>query len=141
MSFIEVLVAIVLLGTAVVGTLTALRATVIGTTIERDHARAHAWLQSASELLTNDVVWTDCNPATGASLQATYQVALRASTSPPANWSANPQLTVSQVVSFAGPSGAYGSTCVDSIDRQLVTIQVTNTAGQLIETVEVVKAP
>ena len=46
-SYIELLVAIVLLGTVVVGVLAAVRATVIGTRVERDHSKAQQWLQSA----------------------------------------------------------------------------------------------
>src|SRR5690606_9875309 len=50
-TFVEVLVAIVLLGTVVVGTLAGVRATLLSSAVDRDHANAHAWLQSASDLL------------------------------------------------------------------------------------------
>ena len=50
-SFVEILVCVVLIGTTVVATLTALRVSIIGGTVHRDHANAHAWLQSASDVL------------------------------------------------------------------------------------------
>lgn len=50
-TLIEILVSIVLIGTAVVATLGALRISMVGGTIHRDHANAHAWLQSASDVL------------------------------------------------------------------------------------------
>src|SRR5262245_58399225 len=59
-TFVEVLVAIVLLGTVIVGTLAALRASVIGTRLERDHAKAHQWLQSAVGVV-EDEPFGDCN--------------------------------------------------------------------------------
>lgn len=43
-TFIEILVAIVLLGMTVVATLVALSSTLVATALDRDHANAHAWL-------------------------------------------------------------------------------------------------
>jgi type II secretory pathway pseudopilin PulG len=48
-TFIELLVAVILLGTSVVAVLTAVRATVTASSIDTDHARAFEWLQAASD--------------------------------------------------------------------------------------------
>ncbi len=140
-SYVELLVAIVLIGMTVVGTLTALRATILGSTVERDHARAHQWLQSASEALTNDIVWKDCDTTTAAALQAFYQGQLRGTTDiVPPPW-AMTQVSVPTLVTFGQPDGTYGATCHAEIDRQLVRIRVVDTNNRIIETVDVVKAP
>jgi Tfp pilus assembly protein PilV len=52
-TFIELLVAIVLLGTTVVAVLAAVRATVTASNIDTDHAKAYAWLQAASDAVYN----------------------------------------------------------------------------------------
>jgi hypothetical protein len=51
MSFIEVLVSIVLLGTAVVGILVALRAATHASIVDADHSKAIAWLQAGSDAI------------------------------------------------------------------------------------------
>jgi hypothetical protein len=140
-SYIEVLVAIVLIGMTVLGTLTALRATILGSAVERDHARAHQWLQSASEVLTNDITWQDCETTTAAALQASYQSQLRGATDiVPPPW-ANSQVSVPIPVTFGQPDGTYGATCHPEIDRQMVRVQVVDTNHRIIETVDVVKVP
>ena len=48
-TFVELLVAIVLLGTTVVGVLAAVRTTVTASKTDVDHARAFEWLQAASD--------------------------------------------------------------------------------------------
>ena len=77
MSYVELLVAIVLLGTTVVGVLTAVRATVIGTRVERDHSKAQQWLQSAVGVIEAQD-FASCDPLVinGASVEATYQDAI-----------------------------------------------------------------
>ena len=144
-SFIELLVAVVLLGMVIVAVLAGLRATIIGTTAERDHARAHEWLQSASEVLVNDIAWVDCDPldstASAEDIRVQYEDDLQANLSiVPHDWDAT-QLTVNLPVAFAGPDSSYGPTCWGPIDRQLVTIQVRDTNGDVVETVEVINVP
>lgn len=48
-SLIEILIAIVLLGTVVTAVLTALRTTTTASAIDEEHAIAFAWLQAASD--------------------------------------------------------------------------------------------
>jgi prepilin-type N-terminal cleavage/methylation domain-containing protein len=144
-SLIEILIAIVILGVVGSAVLTGLRTTIIGTSVARDHGRAHQWLQSATEVLVNDVPWEDCDPAdsagSAATLQASYQTQLQAHTAiVPAQWQ-DFQIVVPELVEFAGESGAYGAACLDTEDRQRVTIQVRAPNYKIIETVEVVKIP
>jgi prepilin-type N-terminal cleavage/methylation domain-containing protein len=144
-SLIEILIAIVILGVVGSAVLAGLRTTIIGSAVERDHARAHQWLQSATEVLVNDVPWEDCDPAdsagSAATLQTSYQTQLQANTViVPAQWQEF-QIVIPRVVEFAGASGAYGPTCLETEDRQRVTIEVRAPDYRIIETVEVVKIP
>jgi type II secretory pathway pseudopilin PulG len=50
-TLIEIVIAVVLLGMTVVATLSLLAATINGTALDRDHSNAHAWLQTASDIL------------------------------------------------------------------------------------------
>ncbi|HWM18208.1 MAG TPA: prepilin-type N-terminal cleavage/methylation domain-containing protein, partial [Ilumatobacteraceae bacterium] len=50
-TFVEVLVALVLLGTAVGGTLTALRTTIISSRLDENQTKAHAWLLAVEDAL------------------------------------------------------------------------------------------
>lgn len=145
LSLVEILVSVVLLGTVGVALLASLQATILGSRVGRDHAQAHEWLQSATEVLVNDVAWADCDDTDSAgsstSLQNFYETELRAkSTIIPPGW-APARLVVPIGVEFAGASGAYGSTCLATEDRQRITIQVQNPDGDIIERVEVVKVP
>ena len=76
-TFIELLVAIVLLGTVVVGVLTALRTTVIGTRVERDHSKAQQWLQSGIGVIEG-YDFAKCSTITlnGVERQSAYQAAI-----------------------------------------------------------------
>ncbi len=145
-SFIEILVAVVLLGTAVVATLTALRTTIIGSAIERDHARAHEWLQSASEILINDIDYLDCDDGastlTALQIQTGYETALRSRADIiPSSWGAN-QIEIARPAEFAQPDATYSSAvCIEPIDRQLIEVQVEDTEGKIVESVEVVVVP
>ncbi len=50
-TFVEILVSIVLLGTAVGGTLTALRTTIVSSKVDGDVTKASVWLREAEEAL------------------------------------------------------------------------------------------
>lgn len=141
-SFVELLVAIVLLGTAVVGILAAVRATIIGSALERDHARAQQWLQAAGEVLVGDIAWKDCNSTnTGAVLKGLYQTALQGEVDiVPSSWLSS-QVSIPVNVTFAQPDGSFSGTCHSQIDRQLIRIQVVGPDNKIIETVDVVKVP
>ena len=147
MSFIELLVAIVLLGTVVVGVLTAMRATIIGTRLERDHSKAQQWLQSGVGVIEG-YNFAKCSTLTlnGSNVQAAYQAAID-----------NPTTGAQQPYGFSGATitvllpevwdgskwepFASQSQCLDEflLRQQLVTIVVRGPQGDIIETVEMVK--
>src|SRR5690349_10942005 len=59
-TFIELLVAIVLLGTVVVATLAGLRAAIVAGTVDDNHSKTYAWLQAASDQIAN-TDYKSCN--------------------------------------------------------------------------------
>ena len=153
-TFIEMLVSIVLLGTVGVGVLTAVRASVIATTVERDHARAFQWLQSADGVL-QAAPRVSCNfdpiadaPYTSGEekVRKTYENLIRSQVVNPPGW-ADSQITIQQpVLAWDGSrywdpyDPAAPSACFDpDYLLQLVTLRVTSPDGQIIETNEVVK--
>ena len=154
-TFVELLVAIVLIGTVIVATLAGLRATIIGTTLDRDHANAHAWLQSATDLLYGEPR-RDCGAAAGdidqngtdeadnieraavrAVILGAYQ-AVVAGVSNPEGWPAS-NITVYDVLYWDGDS--YQPTCYDDfgINLQLIKLRVRDLDNKIVEEVEVVK--
>lgn len=151
MTFIEVLVSIVLLGTAVVATLTALRVTVIGSETERDHARAHQWLQSAVGAIAEaDYVPCD-DPGTFATAQEhmidDYLSAVRDETVPPPDWDPMQISVLSPIEVWDGnrywtpaetsdPDDCFKD---DGYSLQLITVEVRDTEGEIVESVQVVK--
>lgn len=136
--------AIVLLGIAVVAVLAALRVTVIGTKLERDHAKAQQWLQAAAEII-EDENYGECDtvPLSGAQIQARYQLAVEAYTTEPYGFVGGSILVSepdvwdgSQFVDFATQT-----TCYDDVllRQQRVELIVTAPDGDIIESVEIVK--
>lgn len=140
-SFVELLVAIVLLGTAVIAVLAGVRATIIGSTTEHDHSRAQVWLQSAMETLDR-TPRVGCDPIDGVPTdpKGTYQAAIRAAATPVEGWTPNPQLSVLSVTYWDGTT-YVSDACSDDAGflLQLVKIQVTSPDGDIVEDVEVVK--
>lgn len=144
-SFIELLVAIVLLGTVIIGVLTAVRTTVIGTRLERDHAKAQQWLQSASENVRGTVRW-GCDTYTEAEIRLHYQTdVIRLPANNPTGWPDNQIQVVRPVKVWNGEQYLDPYTapqpCYDNEGKflQLVTIQVLSPDGDILESVEVVK--
>lgn len=143
-SFIEVLVAVVLIGLSVVAVMAALRATVIATTLERDHAKAQQWLQAASEVV-EDQNYGDCDtvPLSGSQIQTAYQTAVETFTTEPYGFTGG-TITVSEPEVWDGSrfvSFASQSTCYDDVllRQQRVTITVRSPDGDIIESVQVIK--
>jgi hypothetical protein len=138
-SFIEILVAVVLLGTVVIGTLAGLRATILASTLDRDHANAHAWLQSAADLLYGEDR-VDCGTQAASNLtavKAAYQ-AIAQTAFNPEGWPVS-NIEVYEVEFWNGTT--YGDTCYDDlgINLQLVKIRARDNDDRIIETVELVK--
>lgn len=148
-TLIEILVSIVLLGTVVAGSLAGLRGTVLAGTLHRDHSNAHAWLQSAADVLyAAPKVY--CDPAAPDKGEATvrhaYDIVVD-SVSNPEGWT-DRQITVVPKVQFwnAGNVDAdadieyfFGSKCEPSLSLQLIKIEVRAPNGRIIESVELVK--
>ncbi|MDJ0770134.1 MAG: hypothetical protein QNJ12_15135 [Ilumatobacter sp.] len=143
-TFVEILVAIVLTGLVVIATLAALRATIIGTRLERDHSKAQQWLQSAAEVI-EDQNYGECDsvPLSGPQIQSNYQLAVDAEATRPFGF-AGATMTVgipdvwdgSQFVAFGSQT-----TCYDDVllRQQRVQIEVTSSDGEIIESVQVIK--
>ena len=140
-SLVEVVIAILLISLTATAGLVTLRTAVSASATNRDHANAHAWLQTATDVLYG-VERQDCGTTT-ASLESTvrsyYQSIVRG-TSNPAGWPAANIEVVSPVKFWDGQS-TYQSTCYDDlgINLQLITLRVRNKDGKIVETVEIVK--
>jgi len=146
MTFIEVLVSVVLLGTAGLAVLAALQVSVLGSRIERDHARAQQWLQSAGAALDN-TLYQPCS-ATPEDVRQAYENAIRASTVGPPGWDPAAISVVSPVRIWDGnfyldpyaQLAAGDPTCfAPDYNLHLITIQVRNPDGDIIETTQYVK--
>jgi hypothetical protein len=124
--------------------MTALRATVIATTLERDHAKAQQWLQAAAEVV-EDQNYGDCDtvPLSGPQIQNGYQTAIEAFTTEPYGFTGG-TITVSEPEAWDGSSFVDFSsqtTCYDDVllRQQRVTITVQSPNGRIIEDVQVIK--
>ncbi len=146
---IEVLVSIVLMGTIVAGSMAALRGTVLAGTLHRDHSNAHAWLQSASDVLYA-APKVACDPAAPdkgeAEVRRAYDIVVDSVTNPE-GW-LDRQIRIVPNVQFwnAGNLDAdadieyfFGSACNPSLTLQLIKIEVRAPNGRIIESVELVK--
>lgn len=142
MTLVEILVSITLIGTIGLAVVAGLFTAIVASATERDHARAHEWLQSATEVLVNDVLWIDCTDVADATDHAAqYQTALQGYTAiVPPNWDQY-SINVPVDVTYPDNSGAYGSPCNADENRQKVVIEVQSPDNKIIETVEVVKVP
>jgi len=149
MGFIEVLVAIVLIGTAVVAVLTAVRATVLATAVAREHSRAGQWLESAAEAI-EVAPFGDCSVVSGvpqSSVDALddYNEAVQ-SVPVPQGWE-DYELAVQRTTDIDVWNGSSwepysaASACYDDqrLRLQRVRLSVSNPDGRIVEALEVVK--
>lgn len=132
---------IVLIGMVVTALLVTLRTTVSAGALNRDHANAHAWLQSASDVLYGSPR-ADCGTQTASlagDVADEYEAIIRA-TSNPEGWPAD-HISVVRPVLFWDGESQYQSTCYDDagINLQLITIEVRGLDGRIVESVQVVK--
>jgi hypothetical protein len=143
------LIAIVLLGGVITGSLAALRASTLGGEMQRDHARAHAWLQSAADVLYASPKLA-CSPlAADAGEQAArdyYDDIVKTDVPNPPDWR-DWQIKVVPNVQFwnsgnidADPDEEFffGSACDTNLNLQLIELEVRAPSGKIIETVEIV---
>lgn len=141
MTLVETLMAIVLTGTLAVAGMVTLRTTIYASRIDRDHANAHAWLQSASDVLYGSER-VDCGTA-AATAESTVRDAYNAivrSTENPEGWPAA-NISVVPTVKFWDGVSAYGPVCYDDagINLQLIKLEVRDPNGTIVESVEIVK--
>lgn len=148
-TLVEVVIAVVLMGTIVAATLTTMRTSVLGGELHRDHSNAHAWLQSASDVLyAAPKTYCDPNQADKgeAAVRAAYDSVIDAVPNP-LDWR-DWQIQIIGKVQFwnaanidADPDVEYffGSNCDPSLTLQLIKIEVKSTTGEIIEDVEIVK--
>ncbi len=150
MTLVEILVSILLIGTVVVATLGALRASILGGTVHRDHANAHAWLQSASDVLYArekvDCSTTDADSGKAAIL-ALYQPSVDV-VSNPETWT-NSQISIVDIQFWNATDTdgdgiveyRFGTVCQDTINLSLqrITLEVRSPNGRIIEQVDLIK--
>lgn len=139
-TYVEILVSIVLIGMVVSAILVTLRTSIGASSLNRDHANAHAWLQSASDLLYG-YEREDCGTALlsrEAALRDTYEAVARDADNPE-GW-LDDRLSVVQPVLF-WDGDVYQTVCRDDdgLNLQLVTLEVRAPDGRIVESVQVVK--
>jgi hypothetical protein len=145
-SLVEVLVSIVLLGTAVVAMLAAVRVSVVGSRVERDHSKAHQWLQSSVGII-KDVNFEECfdpTPVNKALIMSTYQASIDSFAGKPDGFDGSINITDldvwdgsnSQWIDFTAQS-----VCLDDrlLRQQRVRVEARTSRGDIIEVLEVVK--
>jgi type II secretory pathway pseudopilin PulG len=142
-TLIEILISIVLLGLVVGAMLTTLAVTVNASAMERDHANAHAWLQTASDVLYG-LERHDCGTILAgqeAVVREFYETEIKDPdvASNPEGWPTDNIEIVEPILFWDGD--VYQETCYDdqNINLQLITIRVRNLDNQIVETVQVVK--
>jgi hypothetical protein len=144
-----VLIAIVLLGGVVGGTMATLRATILGGAVHRDHAKAHAWLQTSSDILyaSPKEYCNTIDPDGGENTVRTKYEEIITGVETPEGWDGW-QISVVAPVQFwnAGNVDAdpdidlyFGSACDPNLELQLIELQVRAPNGRVIESVEIVK--
>ncbi len=146
---IEILISVVLLGSVVAGSLACLQGTVLASTLHRDHSNAHAWLQSASDVLYA-APKEYCNPAAPdrgePAVRTAYNLVVD-SVRNPEGWD-DRQISVVAKVQFFNAANIdadadveyfFGSECDPSLTLQLIKIEVRAPSGRIIESVEIVK--
>jgi len=140
-SLIEILISIVLLGMSIAAMLGTLQVTIGASATERDHANAHAWLQTASDVLyrlAREDCGTEGATANEAAIRSSYQNQIRAlADKNPEGWPVD-KITVLQPVLFWDGT-IYQNICYHETGLQLITIQVENMNDEIVETVQVVK--
>lgn len=161
-TFIELLVAVVLLGTAVVSVLVALQASTVASTTDAEHARAFVYLQEASDAVFLSPRMS-CLDGTDADLIDHYDDAFVGLTRPEGWGSVTPVITKIEFLNasdvtgatvytwgplcFEGQVDANGNGAIDAdedfsdtpLKSQKITISVTSPDGDFTKTLETVK--
>lgn len=149
-SLIEVVVSLALMGVLITVTLTGLSTTINASGLDRDHANAHAWLQTAADMLyARDIVTCGTldpsDPVSDIALIAEeYQSTIR-QTDNPEGWS-NANIDVIGLEWWSIDIAAnglgteqWGAVCdAGDTNLQKVAMRVTAEDGRIVEEVEVI---
>jgi type II secretory pathway pseudopilin PulG len=146
-SLVEILVSIVLIGMVVVAALLSLQTTIAGSGIDRDHANAFAWLQSASDAIYR-APHSSCT-LTPTGVASAYEAVARdeGQVPKPVIWQGNDDATIDVHTveflwrtSFDAPYVWSTAGCLESEGQytQRITIEVTTPDG-LVKTLQMVK--
>lgn len=150
-SLVEAVLSIALLGLLATGTMTLMFSGLKAGTLQRDHANAHAWLQSAADRIYA-IDKEPCNAADAdhgeSAVRAVYDAAVDAVPNPE-GWT-DSQIRVVPPVEFWNAVDAngdqisefsFGADCQDSqgLTLQRIELEVVSTSGVIIEAVEIVK--
>lgn len=130
-SLIEVLVSVVLLGTAVVGILTGLASVITASVTHRSVADAQATLSASSDALTAaNAAWYPCD--TDVDLASAYQKDL-------AERLPDSAVEVTDVQYWNGNN--FASTCMSDMGERLQLVTVSATVGGRTRQIDIVKRP
>ena len=154
-TFVEVLVAIVLLGTAVGGTLTALRTTIVSSQRDENYTKAHAWLLVVEDALYRAPYYACVDPGPGPNgpdpddgidageIWASYEAAIEAAPRPDGWSAATVQISNLEFWNKADGVAGWAPTCsTDPSVRksaQLVTMYILSPTNDVGKTIQVVK--
>ena len=151
---IEILISVVLLGTVVAGTLQLLTTTISASALDRDHANAHAWLQTgadmlyARDLISCGVIGTDPDGdgavITFDDIRNEYEATVQ-QTDNPEDWP-DGNISVIDLKWWSidiGTDGvgteAWGTLCdSDDTNLQKIELRVRAEDGRIVEEVEVI---
>jgi Tfp pilus assembly protein PilV len=149
-TLLEVLIAVVLMGTIVASGLALLITTITGTELDRDHSNAHAWLQTASDMLYAREP-ENCDPnltdptaieTRRAAIIAAYQTTIQQTDNPESWPAANIQVVdlwywhYARGVNNTPEEGWVKNRCTTDLQRLL--LRVRNQDGRIVEEVEVI---
>jgi Tfp pilus assembly protein PilV len=139
-TFVEVLVSIVLLGTVVGGTLTALRTSIISSDRGEGRANAQLWLQTARDVIYR-TPYMDCTtPYSTVEVKNFYDAAVQAA-APPTGWAGGSVgVNIVQFWSKSDGHEVWGDACGTASAAQLVEIYVLSPTGDVGRTIQVIKA-
>jgi type II secretory pathway pseudopilin PulG len=150
-TLVEIIVAVVLMGLVLVGTMSLLTTTVGASRIDRDHSNAHAWLQTASDMLyAREPEHCDETLTTPSAIEnrrqeimAEYRDTVQ-ETENPEHWpEANIEIVDLRFWHYARNDSTNGVEEGWVADRcttklQLVELRVRDVSGDIIEEVEVI---
>lgn len=147
-SLVEVLVTVVLLGSGVVAVLSGLQMTIRASVIDRDHATAFAWMQTASD----EIHRAPRESCTTGNAIAAYDAVAQTIPPPPVWASLSPTIEVINV-EYLGKNNEddpfewsssfcfEGGTYADSpLYTQRVTLRVITHDGRFVRTLQMVKS-